>query len=180
MHVLITGEIGAGKSTAMKRTLALLPGVCVRGLQTHYVEPRGTMERTLYLRAWGEAGNGHFLTCLPETDREACTAVFDAQGTALLEQAVQQAQLIVIDEIGRLERDAARYCEALSACLDGDVPVLAVIRKHKAPWADGLRAHPKATLIEVTQDNRDDVPAQAAALLAQRLYAEAEHGHLNA
>ncbi|MBR2943314.1 MAG: AAA family ATPase [Clostridia bacterium] len=167
MHVLLTGEIGAGKSTALRRTLERLPGAAAMGLQTYYEEPRGTMERTLYLRAWGDTERGHFITHLPAGKPENCAAVFDGEGCALLHRAQEKAQLIVIDEIGRLERDACLYHKALLACLDADVPVLAVIRKHKAAWADSIRSHPKAALIEVTQENREAVPAQAAALLAQ-------------
>ena len=38
------------------------------------------------------------------------------------------------------------------------------------PWADWIRSHPRVRLIEVTDDNRDDVPAEAAAML--RTYIE--------
>ena len=165
MHVLLTGEIGSGKSTAFAKTLALLGGVKALGLQTHYPQQRDAQERTLYLRAWGERENGQFLTHLPGGDTQACAAVFDTLGCALLEQAGKQADVIVIDEIGRLESGAHLYHRALCACLDGDTPVLAVVRKHKAAWADIVRSHPKAALIEVTEENRDDVPARAAALL---------------
>lgn len=162
-HVLLTGEIGSGKSTALKRTLALLD-LCAQGLQTYYPQARGEEGRELYLRAWGDTGQGVFLTRLPGCDLAQTARVFDEAGCALLERA-KDADVIVIDEIGRLERDAAHYHAALAACLEGDIPVLAVVRKLKAPWADWIRSHPNATLIEVTQENREEVPEAAAALI---------------
>ena len=145
-HVLLTGEIGSGKSTALKRTLALLD-LCAQGLQTYYPQARGEEGRELYLRAWGDTGQGVFLTRLPGCNLAQTARVFDEAGCALL------------------ERDAAHYHAALAACLEGDIPVLAVVRKLKAPWADWIRSHPNATLIEVTQENREEVPEAAAALI---------------
>ena len=84
----------------------------------------------------------------------------------MLEAAQQSAQLIVIDEIGRIEREAFAYHEALRRCIEGDVPMLCAIRKLKAPWADWIRNHPRVQLMEITEENRDDVPARAAELLA--------------
>ena len=170
-HVLLTGEIGCGKSTVLAGTLALLGPVSMGGVQTYYEEPRSSEQKTLYLRAWGSAQKGTLLARLPGDDFGRITAVFDTAGTALLEDA--QAELIVVDEIGRLERDAHLYQAALRRLLDGDVPVLGVIRKHKAAWADWVRSHPAVTLLEVTADNRDDVPREAAQLIAGSLAQQA-------
>lgn len=164
-HVLLTGEIGSGKSTALQKTLLLL-GLSAKGLQTYYPQARGGAERKLYLRGWGETDAGVFLANLPGGDLAETARVFDEAGCALLERA-KDAEVIVIDEIGRLERDAACYHAALAACLEGGVPVLAVVRKLKAPWADWIRSHENATLIEVTPENRDSVPEMAAALICE-------------
>lgn len=164
-HVFLTGEVGAGKSTALLRTLALLGDVRAQGVQTYYAEMRGEETKTLYLRAWGSGVEGAYLTQVPGGGPDDALPIFDAQGTALLDAARETAQVIVIDECGRLERDAHAYHEALRRCVEGDVPVLCAIRKHKAPWADWLRMHPAVTLLEVDAQNRDDIPQQAAALL---------------
>ena len=169
-HVFLTGEIGCGKSTALRATLDLLQGIHAQGLQTYYSEPRGSEIKRLHMRAWGEQTQGTFLAQLPGKDLSCVVPVFDKEGTALLEAAQQRAQLIVIDEIGRIEREAFAYHEALRRCIEGDVPMLCAIRKLKAPWADWIRSHPRVRLIEVTDDNRDDVPAEAAAML--RTYIE--------
>ena len=172
-HVLITGEIGAGKSTALLRTLALLGDIRAQGVQTYYMETRGEETKTLYLRAWGSGEQGAYLTQVPGGGPDDALPVFDAQGTALLDAARETAQVIVIDECGRLERDAHAYHEALRRCVEGDVPVLCAIRKHKAPWAGWLRAHPAVTLLEADVQNRDDIPQQAAALVRSAMKTEA-------
>ena len=167
-HIFLTGEIGCGKSTALKKTLELLPGVKAKGHQTHYSEPRGSEVKRLYLRAFGDAQPGTFLAELPGGDLSHIVSVFDGQGSALLEEAQGSAQLIVIDEIGRLERDAYAYQEALRRCIEGDVPMLCVIRKLKAPWADWIRSRSDVLLLEVTQENRDSLPYLAAKTLNKK------------
>ena len=166
-HVFLTGEIGCGKSTALQKTLELLPGLKAQGIQTYYSEPRGSEIKRLYLRAFGDTQQGTFLAELPGGDLSRIVPAFDELGSRLIEQAQREAQLIVIDEIGRLERDAHAYHAALRQCIEGDVPMLCVIRKLKAPWADWIRNHPRVHLIEVAMDNRDDVPREAASLLTQ-------------
>ena len=168
-HIFLTGEIGCGKSTALSRTLALLPGVNAQGLQTYYDEPRGSEVKRLYLRAFGDADKGAFLADLPGGDLSRIVPVFERQGCALLEHARKEAKLIVIDEIGRLEREAFAYHEALRRCIEGDVPMLCAIRKLKAPWADWIRSHPRVELIEVDEGNRDRIPRLAAGKLAAQL-----------
>ena len=164
-HVLLTGEVGSGKSTALLKTLALLGGVRAAGIETYYPEPRGAQEKSLYMRAWGNPGTGQFLTRVPGSDNCAAGNVFDTLGCALLKRAQAEGELIVIDEIGRLEKHAGRYQAALARCLEGDVPMLCTVRKLKAPWADWIRSHPAVTLIEVTQANRDEAPFLAAQCL---------------
>lgn len=164
-HILLTGEIGCGKSTALLGTLALLDGVRACGLQTYYPEPHGTMHKSLYLRAWGDTQPGCPLGRTPDIDMDAVTEAFDTTGCALLESAKAAGELIVVDEIGRLEKRAARYHEALRSALEGDTPMLCVVRKLKAPWADWIRSHPNAELIEVTEENRNEVPALAAQMI---------------
>lgn len=168
-HVFLTGEIGIGKSFALQKTLALLEHVRAQGVQTYYEGPRDAQDRLLYLRAWGDEARGWLLGQLPGADPVRVQGVFDTVGAELLERARRDAQLIVIDECGRLERQASRYHEALRACLEGDTPVLCSIRKHKATWADWVRSHPAVTLLEVTADNRNEIPQLAASLLLKQI-----------
>ena len=164
-HVFLTGEIGCGKSTALRSVLDGLQGVKIKGLQTYYNEPRGSETKRLYLRAFGDTAQGTFLAELPGGDLSCIASVFNEEGSALLESARDQADLIVIDEIGRLEREAFAYHEALRRCIEGDVPMLCAIRKLKAPWADWIRNHPRVRLIEVTTENRDRIPQEILDLL---------------
>ncbi|MBR5301963.1 MAG: hypothetical protein IKU38_03935 [Clostridia bacterium] len=160
-HVLFTGEVGSGKSTALRRTLALL-GMQTGGLETYSPEPRGVRPKRLLLRAYGSNEEGTLVCMIPGEDRSQVAPLFDMLAVRLLEAAQRQDEVVVIDEIGRLERDAHAYHAALKACLDGEKPVLGVIRKQQAAWADWIRAREDVLLLEVTPDNRDALPQMAA------------------
>jgi len=167
-HVLFTGEIGIGKSTVLQKTIAVL-GLNAGGLQSYSPQERGVLPKTLYLRAYGDHAQGEFLCVLPDGDKSRITPVFDDWGVRLLEQARASCDVIVIDEIGRLERSAGAYHRALKACFDGKKPVLGVIRKHKAEWADWIRERQDVLLLEVTKENRDTLFLQAASCIQNNI-----------
>lgn len=160
-HVLFTGEIGVGKSTVLRRMLALL-GADARGIETYSTESRDAQCRRLFLRAYGSGEKGTLIGIVPGSDRTAAAPLFDTLAVRLLEDAQEKSKLIVIDEIGRLERDAHAYHAALKACFDSGKTVIGVLRKHKSEWADFIRSREDVLLLEVTQQNRDDLPALAA------------------
>ena len=168
-HVVLTGEIGAGKSTALQAVLGRL-GVCAQGLETYCPQARGVLPKELYMRPFGSDERGRLIAILPDGDKRGVTPLFDTYGAALLRAAKESdAALIVIDECGRLEREALSYHTALRECLDGEKPMLIVLRKLKAEWADFIRRHPAAALLEVTEENRADMPQAALDVLRAAL-----------
>ncbi|MBP3655524.1 MAG: hypothetical protein J6K32_02395 [Clostridia bacterium] len=168
-HVVITGEVGAGKSTALRAALSLL-GVPAQGVETYAPEARGVYPRHLHIRPFGGGERGVPFAVVPGGDAQTAAAVFDGEGVRLLQQARESgAPLIAVDECGRLERCAGAYQLALRACLDGDTPMLIALRLHKAEWADFIRSHPRAALIEVTPQNRDAVPEMVCRMLRRAM-----------
>lgn len=167
-HVILTGEVGIGKSTVLERTLNLL-NVRTEGMWTGADAPRDAHEKTLYMRAYGDEATGCLFARLPGADRAYAARCFDTVGVRLLRRARRLGELIVIDELGWLERGACQYQQELLAAFDGDVPVLAVLRQNRAEWADWIRKRPDAELLTVCRDNRDDMPELAAGILRQQI-----------
>jgi len=163
MHVFLTGPVGVGKSTVIRKTAALL-NCTVGGFCTGYGADRGQPERLLYLWYPGE------MLCVPERAvarvRENRPAVipgrFDLLGCAALERARQErAELILMDECGRLEREEHRFRERILALLEEDTPILGVLGR----GGEALTHHPRVKLVAVTEENRDMLPQQIIQLL---------------
>lgn len=158
MHVFLTGPVQVGKSTAIDRFLSgrgMDPG----GFRTRWT-PRGVLE--LRLLETGEI----FSAARREDGRvTADPAAFDAAGRRLLELGCGRS-LLVMDELGFLERDAADFRRAVEALLDGGVPVLGVLRdRPDNVFRPGLSRRADTVILTVTKENRDAVPEQISALL---------------
>lgn len=156
--LFLTGPCGVGKSTVIDKVLAAYPGpVC--GFRTWFGPDRAEPEHCLYL---SDAGKQFALPAARYESgavAEVILGCFNGYGRSLLEGA-GAAGLIVMDELGRLEGMADAFQAAVLRALDGPAPVLGVIRFDAHGWLDEIRAHPAVALLQVSEENRDDLPRQ--------------------
>lgn len=164
-HVFFTGDIQVGKSTALRETVRQLGCRC-GGFQTVFAR-RGTGEARLHLCPWGDG------RCLPERTVAAFSpgkgmkplpGAFDRLGPPLLVPG-PGTELLVLDELGYLEQEAEGFRRAVFAALDGDTPCLGVLRGGLPGWLSDIAARADVTVLSVTKENRDAIPAAAAARL---------------
>ena len=171
MHVFLTGDIQVGKSTLASKVLAAMGDVRLGGFRTVTVDDRPDAFGSLYIVPAAEKepicgdencvgirrGHGKGTEGFPE--------VFDRAGTVALADA-EDYDLILMDEIGKLESESPAFLGRIAALLDGDVPILGVLRKEgKTPQQMLVRSHPKVRLIEVTAENRDALVDEITSLL---------------
>lgn len=186
-HVFLTGDIQVGKSTAIGRALDLLGQPKVGGFRTvslpcpeipqarfavyvlpgsvPYVDPlteEGLRDFPLdrhHLVAirWGDALNTPF----PQA--------FISGGLPLLEKDPPGARLLLMDEIGVAEAKAREFCEAIARRLEGDLPILGVVKNKPGDFLDQVRRHPKVRLLQVDRDNREVMPQLICDLLRPQL-----------
>lgn len=160
MHIFLTGEKHIGKSTLVSKVLERA-GAPVCGLRT--VSRFEDGERVVYMvpaaaensknehsEIAGRCREGHITEVHPE--------VFDDYGVRLLSN-IKAGSLVVIDEIGSMERDAAEYAECVLKLLEReDIRVFGVLQKRAdTPLARRLRNVPGIYWFEVTEDNRESL-----------------------
>ena len=166
-HIVLWGQRGVGKSTLARRLLEDWTGP-IRGFVTRSSPPDADGFRSIYLHAADDpAPMEQACNRIGRTNRTEHTMwpeVFDGLGVELLR--AQPGSLILMDELGFLEQDAADFRREVLRCLDGSIPVLAVI-KHKThiPFLQEIRKHPRVQLYQVTEENRDALPAQLSPLI---------------
>ena len=85
---------------------------------------------------------------------------------ALPELARRDVDLIVIDEIGKMECASARFRRAVEDALDSPVSVLATVGISHVPFFDALRARPDVELLTLTELNRDSLVTEILARFA--------------
>ncbi len=81
----------------------------------------------------------------------------DRVGVSALRRAIQQCDLVVIDEIGKMELFSASFREAVSQAIDSGRRVLGSIMLKPNPWADAIKRHPQVNLVTVTRANHQDL-----------------------
>ncbi len=170
MHIFLTGNVQAGKSTVLQRVLSSLD-VPVGGFRTGFDEQRDQADRWLYMWDASEPpakDEPHRIVRFADDKPDVLISRFDEIGSSSLRRARENgARLIVMDECGRLERHAETFKQEVLSTLDGDIPVLGVVRQGYSGWLDEIRNHPRVTLLTVTEENRDELPGQILSLLSK-------------
>lgn len=157
-----------GKSTVINKVLAKA-SLTVGGFRSGFDHQRSQPDRWLYM--WDAShppaqDEAHRIVHFTENKPQVFTERIDVIGAAALRRAHENgAQLILMDECGRFEGKAERFKEEIFASLDGDTPVLGVVRQGYGGWLDDIRNHSKVTVLTVTEENRDTLHEQILPLL---------------
>jgi nucleoside-triphosphatase len=173
-NIFLTGAVGVGKSTVLKKALALLPELVCGGFRTVSASPVDGRREVLIEPMWEGAQRdaARLVGLRLEDGFVAYPEAFDTMGTAILAETPRDAKLLLMDELGIMEADAMRFKRAILAALDGPLPVLGVIKPKRSDFLDAVRAHPRSVVLPVTPENREKLPDHVAALLADSLAAQ--------
>ena len=169
MHVFLTGDRQIGKSRAVRRVTEAM-GLPSYGFRTQFLTKERGASSLYMVSPQGEPtlDEAHMVAELRDGKMRPLTERFDDLGGALLREARQHPEgLILMDECGRLEKNALEFQKEILACLDGNTPVLGVLRKDQS-WHDFIKNHPKVRVITVTEENRSEIDGVILKLLRQK------------
>ena len=82
---------------------------------------------------------------------------FEEIGVQALVKALEKADVILIDEIGKMELYSEKFKEAVLRCLDSPKPLVATVMSRSYPFVDRLKAREDVELIKVTFENRNQL-----------------------
>ena len=160
MHVFLTGPVQIGKSTLLRAALDTIQPEQLGGFRTVSAAPEADGSRPVYLHpaaAQDLLCDAHNRVGIrrPALGIASFPDVFETAGLAALADA-EDCDLVLMDEIGRMERRASAYSARICALLDGAVPILGVVQqKADTLLADTIRSHPNVRILEVSAENRD-------------------------
>lgn len=155
MNILLTGRRGVGKSAVVLKVLSHFDAV-PSGFCTAFND-RSSDNRRLCIYPAGEAPSfdeAHTAAFFVD-DAPRVTDKFDTLGAEYL---AAEGELVVMDEIGKLEENSPKLRLAVKAALDSSTPVLAVVRDGFPGWSAELAAREDADIVTVTEENRDGLP----------------------
>lgn len=156
-HILICGEVGAGKSTLIQRLIAQNTRP-VYGFITKKLDPDENGFHPIYIHPAGASERAYEEKNMVGTcDRRTHNINLDAFNT--LGVSYLQANpggIILMDELGFMEAQAEAFTRAVMNALDGEIPVIAAVKaRFDVPFLNEVRAHPNAMLYTITAENRD-------------------------
>ncbi len=104
--------------------------------------------------------------CGPAGIIAAYPRVFDTAGAALLEN-IPAGSLVLMDELGFLEKEAFLFQNRVLEVLDGPYRVLGVIKERSDPFLDRIKRHPLVQCLAVEAASRRQAAAQLRLFLGQ-------------
>lgn len=160
--LLVEGRPGIGKTTLVKRVVASLQqeGVCVSGFTTGEIRVAG---RRVGFDVEPIGGDHRMLAHvdLPGPPRVGRYGVDLASfETAALPSLKQSGDVVVIDELGKMELASTRFVDAVEELLASDRSVLATVHVHRHPVTDRIKLGPGVERLPITASNRDRLVEQ--------------------
>jgi nucleoside-triphosphatase len=150
---LLTGRPGTGKTSLIKQAVAGFGGRA-GGFYTEEIRGGGTRQGFQLVTLDGhEAILAHtgFSQRFRVGKYGVDVASFEKVGVAALRQAAAKADLIVVDEIGRMELFSAQFREVVLEIIGAGKRVLGTIMLQPHPWADAIKQNPQVNLVTVTR-----------------------------
>lgn len=158
MNLLITGKPGVGKTTLVERLIEEFRGYLrLAGFTTTEVrDPQGERLGFDIVTVGGKRGElarVGFQSRIRVGRYGVNLAAFEQ--LALPELVCRDVDLIVVDEIGKMECSSGRFRRAVEDALDSQANVLATIGISGLLFLEAIRGRPDVELITVTERNRD-------------------------
>ena len=162
-HILIEGDRQVGKSTLIRKVLDKkglpLYGFFTKSISigedgTHeiYIHPAEVPESE---RRYTE--ENRIAVCNKTRERMINSKAFDGPGMRYLSE-IKDDGIIVMDELGFMEKDSPGFMNRILELMDGDVHIIAAIKdRTDIPFINELREKPKAQIFKINKENRDDL-----------------------
>ena len=157
---VITGFMHAGKSTCVQRIIEN-SGRSISGVLTKKVDAEDeNMPSAIYMFPAGKSlieDEAHIVGHCGHRFKDVDTDKFDELGVKYLSE-IKPGDLVIIDELGFIEKDAMFFRAKILEVLQGPEDVIAVIKnKPGIEFLEQIKALSGIELITLDQSNRDEI-----------------------
>ncbi len=167
MRLFLTGIPGIGKTTIIRSTLESLEKIQCAGFYTEERRHQGRRIAFKIITLDGEEGT---LASIERDEGKRPTVgrytvhvdEFEKLVLPLIDPETTSSDLYVIDEIGKMELFSQKFRARIIDLLAQQSNLLATIAKRGKGFVEQIKGRNDIELIEVTRENRDQLPQQIA------------------
>jgi nucleoside-triphosphatase len=171
LRLLIEARPGAGKTTALRRVAELLGarGLGCAGILTDEIRV-GRRRVGFGVEALSGSARGTLAHVeLPGPPRVGRYGVdLEALERVALPELGRDAEVVLIDELGKMELASDGFREAVHKLLESARPVVATVHVFRHSFTDSLKARGDVEVVSLTMRNRDELPARVVERLVTR------------
>lgn len=156
---LLTGRPGTGKTSIVKQVVAGVEGTA-GGFYTEEIRSCGVRQGFRLVTLDGQIATlAHVNIDSPYRVSKYGVDIdsLDKVGVSAINRAAEECDLIVVDEIGKMELFSDKFKQVVSQLIDGGKRVLGSIMLNPDPLADAIKRKPQVNVIEVTRYNHEQV-----------------------
>ncbi|MHC4363985.1 MAG: NTPase [Planctomycetota bacterium] len=169
VKILLTGMPGCGKTTAVAKIVAGLKDANPAGFYTEEIRQNNTRKGFRWATLAGDTG------ILAHVDIKSPFKVgrygvdvagFEKSVLPALDAEATNADLFVIDEIGKMECFSKKFVTAVRRLLASDASVLATVARKGTGFIDAVKNYPGTKLYNLKPETRDKAVDDILQILA--------------
>jgi nucleoside-triphosphatase len=168
----ITGLPGAGKTQALVKVIEMLEaeGLVVGGMITEPIVSKnrrmGFSVMNWMSKEKGTLAHMKINSKISVGKYGVDINVLEDIGVEAIDQATENAEIIIIDEVGKMEVESDRFVDAVKRALECAKPlILTLHKKSRNPLLQDIRRRDDIRILEVTPVNRNLLPYKIIKLL---------------
>lgn len=168
----ITGLPGSGKTYALMRVIEMLKEeeMSIGGMiDEPVIEDRHKIGYTVKNLLTGENiifGEAGYESKIMVGKIGIDLSKLEQVGVAAIRQAIDECDLIIIDEIGKVEVESQAFIDAVKDALDAEKPMIITLhKKSRNPLLQDIRRRDDVRILEVTPTNRNILPYKIVRLM---------------
>ena len=168
----MTGLPGSGKTETLIRIIDMLEEheMLVGGMLTEPIM-KGSTRQGFSILNWQTKEKGILAHKDHETEKKIGEYYLDMDvlekiGVSAINQATDDADVIIIDEVGRMEVESFNFIHSVKEALESEKPIILTLhKKSRNPLLQDIRRRDDIRILEVTPINRNLLPYKVVRLM---------------
>ncbi len=170
--IFLTGYVGSGKTTAIEQVIQRL-SLVTSGFLTPSLRENGRVKEVRLVSLRETLKPAPLLASIESGQLLPHVDVFENEGVRVLQDALEnQADCLIMDELGFLETKAFRFRAMVHRCINEGPLVLGVLKRGDAPLPSSVVARPDVTVMEMKKARRNEITSSLLALVSSLLPGE--------